>query len=283
MKISIITPSFRNSDWLKLCIASVADQQGVEVEHIVQDACSDDGTQQWLPQDKRVRAYIEKDSGMYDAINRGWKRATGDVVAYLNCDEQYLPGALAAVASRFQQDPELDILVADTVVVDGEGKFLSCRKALKPWPGVIWIYNPTITSSIFLHRRVLDQHNLFFDTKWRVLGDAFWMIGAVERKLKFGVLRRYTSTFADTGDNLSLTPKALDERRKKVELMPSWVRRFWWPLFQFHRVRQLVRGVYSQRPFGYSLYTRSSPEKRVDFWVEKPVGTWGGRGKAMKI
>ncbi len=51
MKFSIVTPSFRNSDWLKLCVASVADQAGVEVEHIVQDAESDDGTQAWLAQD----------------------------------------------------------------------------------------------------------------------------------------------------------------------------------------------------------------------------------------
>jgi glycosyltransferase involved in cell wall biosynthesis len=53
MKFSIVTPSYRNSGWLKLCIASVAGQQGVELEHIVQDACSDDGTQNWLPQDPR--------------------------------------------------------------------------------------------------------------------------------------------------------------------------------------------------------------------------------------
>ena len=92
MKFSIVTPSFRNSRWLKLCIASVADQQGVEFEHIVQDSCSDDGTQDWLPRDRRVKAFIEKDSGMYDAVNRGYRRAQGDILAYLNCDEQYLPG-----------------------------------------------------------------------------------------------------------------------------------------------------------------------------------------------
>ena len=94
MKFSIVTPSFRNSQWLKLCIASVADQQGVELEHIVQDSCSDDGTQDWLPRDRRVSAFIEKDGGMYDAVNRGYCRAQGDILAYLNCDEQYLPGAL---------------------------------------------------------------------------------------------------------------------------------------------------------------------------------------------
>ncbi len=59
---------------MKLCIASVADQVA-EVEHIVQDAGSDDGTLDWLRTDKRVKAFIEKDRGMYDAINRGLQRA----------------------------------------------------------------------------------------------------------------------------------------------------------------------------------------------------------------
>src|SRR5262245_29300293 len=96
MEFSIITPSFRNSDWLKLCIASVADQD-VEHEHIVQDSCSDDDTPKWLPHDTRVRAYIEKDRGMYDAVNRGLARASGEILAYINCDEQYLLGALKLV------------------------------------------------------------------------------------------------------------------------------------------------------------------------------------------
>jgi len=72
---SIITPSYRNSQWLKLCIASVADQQGVELEHIVQDSCSDDGTLDWLPHGHRVQAFLEKDAGMYDAVNRGYRHA----------------------------------------------------------------------------------------------------------------------------------------------------------------------------------------------------------------
>src|ERR1017187_4789896 len=101
MKFSIITLSFCNSPWLKLCIVSVGDQASVEPEHIVQDSCSDDDTQDWLPHDRRVKAFIEKDGGTYDAVNRRYRRATGDILAYLNCDEQYLPGALAAVEKFF--------------------------------------------------------------------------------------------------------------------------------------------------------------------------------------
>src|SRR5580704_18539304 len=109
MHFSIVTPSFRSGNWLKLCIASVADQQGVEIEHIVQDSCSDDGTQDWLPHDKRVKAFIEKDTGMYDAVNRGYRRASGDILAYLNCDEQYLPGGLAAVEKFFAANPRVEV------------------------------------------------------------------------------------------------------------------------------------------------------------------------------
>jgi hypothetical protein len=77
MKFSIVTPSFRNSNWFKPCIAAVADQQGVELEHIVQDSCSDDGTQDGMPRDRRVKAFIEKDNGMYDAVNHSYRRAQG--------------------------------------------------------------------------------------------------------------------------------------------------------------------------------------------------------------
>src|ERR1700722_12182525 len=108
MRFSVVTPSFKQSQWLKLCVASVADQ-GVEHEHIVQDAGSDDGTLDWLPHDARVKAFIERDRGMYDAVNRGLRRAQGDILSYLNCDEQYLPGALPAVEKFFADHPHVDV------------------------------------------------------------------------------------------------------------------------------------------------------------------------------
>src|SRR5215831_7741539 len=232
MKVSIVTPSFRSSAWLKLCIASVADQNGVEVEHIVQDSQSDDGTQDWLPHDRRVKAFIEKDQGMYDAINRGWRRATGDILAYLNCDEQYLPGALQSVEQFFREDPDTDVVFADTIVVDGKGEFICCRKSLVPWKNVMWVYNPVISSSIFIHRRVLDQHGLFFDTKWRALGDKMWTIALVNRGLKMAVLRQYTSIFTDTGENMALKPNAIRETKQVIGRAPGWVWRWRWPLMQ---------------------------------------------------
>ena len=90
LKFTIVTPSFRQLNWLKLCAASVDDQQGVEVEHLIQDAQSGPELAQWVRDHSRARLFVESDTGMYDAINRGFRKATGDIVAWLNCDEQYL-------------------------------------------------------------------------------------------------------------------------------------------------------------------------------------------------
>ncbi len=277
MSISIVTPSFRNLGWLKLCVASVADQAGVEVEHIVQDAQSDDGTPEWLAQEQRVRAYVEKDEGMYDAVNRGWRRAKGEILAYLNCDEQYLPGGLQAVEQFFHQHPRADVVFADTVVVDGQGRFICYRKSLVPWKNTMWVYNPVITSSIFIRRRVLDQHGLFFDTRWRALGDKVWVTQIVRRRLNMAVLRQFTSTFSDTGENLCLTPNARREVDLVMEMAPAWVRRWKTLLLQGHRFRSLCRGVYWQKPFTYSIYTLASPQRRVDFHVSRPTSVWWAR------
>lgn len=280
MRFSIITPSFRNCDWLKLCVASVADQEGVEHEHIVQDSCSDDGTQDWLPKDSRVKAFIERDSGMYDGVNRGLRRATGEILAYLNCDEQYLPGALEAVDRAFKANPALDVLFADTVVTDSQGQFVCCRKSLVPWPSMMWVAMPVITSSIFFHRRILDDSNLYFDVRWRDLGDVAWITDALRLRLNMRVLRRYTSVFADTGENMNLKPNAIREKRRWGRMSPGWVHRLNPMLLQVHRVRAVLHRVFWERPFTYSVYTRQSPDRRIVVQVQKPTGIWWQRHKA---
>ena len=220
MKFSIITPSFRNSDWLKLCIASVADQTGVEFEHIVQDACSDDDTRDWLPGDRRVRAFIEKDNGMYDAVNRGYRRASGDVLAYLNCDEQYLPGALAAVQEFFEANPRVEVALAGSIITDGEGNYICHRHLMVPDPRHIWYRFPILTSSIFIRRRVIHERGIFFDARWRDLGDFHWMLALMKAGVPMAVCPVFVSVFADTGENMNLKPNAIREMQETSRMIP---------------------------------------------------------------
>lgn len=274
VRFSIVTPSFRNSDWLKLCIASVADQN-VDLEHIIQDSCSDDGTLDWLPQDPRVKSFVEKDQGMYDAVNRGLRRASGEILAYLNCDEQYLPGALPAVSDFFEHHPRIDVLFADIVVVDGDGNYLFHRKVQTPRLHHTQVSHlPTLTCATFFRRKLLADGANFFNPKLRDVGDGDWMIRLLRQRTPMAVLRRFTSTFTMTGNNMSARPNAARERAELFNAAPLWAQKLSWLLILQHRLRRLAGGIYSQKPFSYSLYTRTSPATRIAHDVPRPTFKW---------
>ena len=271
MRISIVTPSYRRSAWLKLCIASVADQPG-EVEHIVQDAGSDDGTLDWLLQDPRVKVFVEKDQGMYDGINRGLRRAGGDILAYLNCDEQFLPGALSAVAGFFEQNPAVDVLFGDVVMVDTEGRYLYHRKMQTPLKYHTWTCHlSTLSCAMFFRRRVVFDYGVLFDPRLRDVGDGEWMVRLLQRGVPMAALGQYTSAFTCTGANMSQGENARREKRELNRSAPLWARGLT-PLFVLqHRLRRLAGGVYSQQPFGYEIFTLASPDRRQRFEVSRPT------------
>jgi glycosyltransferase involved in cell wall biosynthesis len=277
MMFSIITPSFRNSAWLKLCIASVADQEGVQVEHIIQDSGSDDGTQDWLPQDPRVKAFIEKDAGMYDAVNRGYRRATGDILAYLNCDEQYLPGALKTVQEYFTAHPAIEVLLAGSVIVDGEGRYICHRHSLIPHALHIWDRFPILTSAIFLRRRVIHERGLYFDPRWRDLGDFHWVLSLMKNRVPMAVSNSFTSSFADTGENMNLKPNAIREKNETAALRPGWLRWLKPVWIVHHRLRRLAAGHFALKPTSYEIYTLKTLAKRTRFDVPKPTAVWWNR------
>ena len=275
MRFSIITPSFRNSEWLKLCVASVADQS-VPLEHLVQDSCSEDGTQDWLPRDPRVRAFIEKDLGMYDAVNRGLRRATGDLLAYLNCDEQYLPGALATVADYFARNPGIEVAFADTVVVTPTGDYLCHRRASVPGKyhtltsGDLSIF----TCATFFRRSLIERRGLFFNPKVKAVGDVEWALSLLEHNVPMGVLPRLTSVFTETGGNLGLHPDSQRERAAIWVRAPVWARSARALFLAHYRLRRLCAGHYHSKPFSFSLYTKKSPAVRVPVSVDKPTTRW---------
>jgi glycosyltransferase involved in cell wall biosynthesis len=263
MDFSIITPSFQNSQWLRLCVASVADQADVEVEHIVQDSCSDDGTQNWLPTDPRVKAFIEKDAGMYDALNRGLRRATGGILACLNCDEQYLPGALAKVQAYFQLHPQTEVLFGDGILVDRQGAPLSYRRTILPnRTHTRLIHLNTLTCATFFRRSIIERGH-FFDSGWKAAGDTLWMDGLLRANVPMGTMAEPLAAFAFTGLNLGASFVARQEGKKLRgskwnELLLPWVS-------IHHRYRKWLAGAYRPHKVEYALYTMNSPDRRQSF------------------
>lgn len=273
--ISIVTPHFNGGSWLRLCIASVADQPGAH-EHLVQDAGSTDGTLAWLPQDPRVVAQVEKDRGMYDAINRGYRRAQAPLVAHLNCDEQYLPGALPRVVDYFAKHPEVDIVFGDVVIVNARGEYLCERRSLTPQVLHTWTASNLafLTAGTFLRRRVLEEQQLWFNADYREAGDQDWALRIAQSGIRAATLGEFVSVFTETGANLGLNAHTAVERQAFHATAPLGARLLA-PLALLHfRLRRWRAGHYRCQPHDYAIYTPAQPEQRTRFQVTNPTYRW---------
>lgn len=260
-QFTIVTPSFQSIKWLPLCVASVADQSGVTCEHLIQDAGSTDGTPEWILRDGRATLCAEPDQGMYDAVNRGLRRARGQLLAYLNCDEQYLSGTLQKVRTFFEHHPEIDVLFGDAVLVDAEGHPISYRRMVTPWRShVRWVHLNTLTCSTFFRRSIVER-GFLFDPRWKAIGDAVWINNLLAAGLHCATLPEPLAAFTFTGENLGASERAYRELREWQA--GGWQVRFA-PLFSFvHWLRKWKAGAYRKRVLDLELFTPATPNVRT--------------------
>jgi glycosyltransferase involved in cell wall biosynthesis len=159
--VSVLTPSFGYGRFIEDAILSVLGQEGVSVEHVVQDAQSNDGTVEVLRRfDGRIRWASEPDDGQSDALNRALAKASGKWIAWLNADEFYLPGGLAALVHRGER-AGADVVYGDCVFVDEGGRAERLLPQHRFSARILREYGCYIPSNAVLIRR-------------SVLGDAPW-------------------------------------------------------------------------------------------------------------
>lgn len=127
-KISVVTPCFNSVHTIRETIESVRGQNYPNLEHIVIDGGSKDGTVDLIKEYPHLIWVSEKDGGHYDAMNKGVARATGEFVVILNSDDCFRPDVLRRVAAAFAQHPEWDALFADVVYVDEHGREIYRRE-----------------------------------------------------------------------------------------------------------------------------------------------------------
>ena len=279
-KFSIVTPSYKQPAWLRLCAASVADQAapGITVEHIVQDSLSGPEVAEAVKDFPALHLVSEKDQGMYDAINRGWEKSTGDILCWLNCDEQYLPGVLREVADYFLAHPETEVLFADAIIVDNDGNYACSRPVLTPQLYHTWTCHlTTFSCSTFFRRHLIKERGFVLDPRWKVVGDADLVIRLLRAGVRMDTLRRYTAAFVDTGENLSLQSRGAAERTALLNEAPRWARKLHPVWVLLHRLRRWWNGVYSLKAFSYDIFTLAHPGERVHFEVTKPTFYWKSR------
>jgi len=123
-KISIVTPSYNQAQFLERTILSVLNQNYPNLEYIIIDGGSTDGSVEII---KRYEKYLtywvsEKDKGQTDAINKGFQRSTGKIIAWLNSDDTYLPETFYKIMKSFKQNPEADLIFGNIYFVNEHDK-----------------------------------------------------------------------------------------------------------------------------------------------------------------
>ncbi|MBN8656750.1 MAG: glycosyltransferase [Anaerolineae bacterium] len=122
--VSIITPSYNQAKYLEQTMLSVLNQDHPHIEYIVVDGASTDGSVEIIKKYAGKLAHWEsaKDNGQAEAINKGFARATGEIVAWLNSDDYYLPGTVSAAVKVFEENPEVVLVYANMLAVDENGQ-----------------------------------------------------------------------------------------------------------------------------------------------------------------
>ena len=165
--ISIVTPSFNQGRFIGEALASVQFQNYSNCEHLVVDGMSTDGSVDILRNltADRGRANIhwssERDNGQSEALNKGFRQARGEIIGWLNSDDRYRPGCFEYVARFFENNPEVDIVYGDYLIVDESGRPLQIRREIE-FNAFILLYHRVLyipTTATFFRRRIFEEGN----------------------------------------------------------------------------------------------------------------------------
>lgn len=217
MKLSIIIPSYNTAKYIRQAIDSVLSQK-CNVECIIIDGGSTDGTLDILKSyGDRIKWLSEKDKGETDAINKGLRMATGEVVGWLDADDVYLPGALRTVARYFDMNPNRMWLYGKCRIIDAEGKETSriitrFKEIFQPR----YSYNKLLVldfiaqPATFWRRELLEELGYLDESENLVMDYEYWLrIGAKYQPM---FINQYLACWRSHGE--SQTSKALVQNMK---------------------------------------------------------------------
>lgn len=210
-KISVITVVYNGVSLIERTIKSVLSQTYTNIEYVIIDGASTDGTLELIEKYESKIALIHsgKDNGIYDAMNKGLKDSSGDYVLFLNAgDELYAAGTIEKVLSSAEN---ADVYYGNTAVINENGKILGDRRLSPPekldWKGLR--FGMCVSHQSFIARRLLCD---FYDTNYKIAADIDWVIKVLKQSDKIINTHLYISKFLEGGASNKGRKKALFER-----------------------------------------------------------------------
>jgi len=219
--LSIITPTFNRAALLREALASVP----ADVEHLVIDGGSTDHTREVVAEFPHVKFTSEPDRGIYDAVNKGFAAARGDVVGLLNSDDLYLPGALEAVRAAFA-DPAVEVVSGGAEVFRGNRALLRSytdRERLKLSLQNLTFEVPVINARFF--RRALVERAGPMDLRYSIAADREFLFRVALLQPREVVLDRTLYAYREHEDSLTLrahVPAATRFRAEHLDLAETY-------------------------------------------------------------
>jgi GT2 family glycosyltransferase len=183
--VTIITPSFNQARYLEATIQSVLAQDYPHIEYILIDGASTDTSIEIVKKYKSKLAYwvSEKDSGQAEAINKGLVRATGEIIAWLNSDDYYLPNTISRVVQVFEENPDIIMVYGDMLAVDEQGQTINVLKYKQLSLEDLLYFQIIGQPSVFFRRVALEQAGLLDTTFHFLLDHHLWIRIARQGKI----------------------------------------------------------------------------------------------------
>jgi glycosyltransferase involved in cell wall biosynthesis len=224
-RISVITPSYNQAQYIEETLRSVESQTYAHIEHVVVDGGSTDGTVDILKGFPRVRWVSEPDRGQTHAINKGLAMTSGQIVCWLNSDDTYPDSRVVEeVAAAFDKDVTLDVLYGDYVITDAQGHPLQVKQEI-PFDRNIMLFGVNIIGqpASFFRRSLVDRIGRL-DESYHYLMDLEFWARASRMGAKFRHVRRVLATYRwhEASKTLELSGRLRTEWRRILEREVGW-------------------------------------------------------------
>jgi glycosyltransferase involved in cell wall biosynthesis len=175
--ISIITPSFNQGKFLESTVRSVLAQDYPNIEYILIDGGSTDNSLEILQKYQDHFAYWESvpDQGQAHAINKGFQRATGEFIAWLNSDDLYMAGAISQAVKALQRNPDAGMVFGDGVVIDAENRLLDLHRYKDYTAFDLLCFDVLLQPATFMRRSVLEKVGLLREDYHLIMDHELWI------------------------------------------------------------------------------------------------------------